>query len=847
MQTSVQVSSSKLSAAAKEFVPSSVDQSFPALKPISHSSLDLKQEAEKALNRKNYKNKRYIVAVISTSESSSANDSLRTLQTPTRAPTLATIQPCTPHIPQQTILRTVSEASQKWKSKWIQAAREANEKEQARKQNAKAVEVSEEEEKRKQSNTSEKSWHTYLQPCNQTLWKNLDDWSFPKTQMDSQDSDDEEVAVSGAFTTDTQNRSFLDLEAIKASIGIKKLDEADEILSPLMLCSKYGSEMMLEQLLQQPTKYCNAIDLRDRRLKKTALLLAIELGRLESAKILLKYGASLDVKDRGGDTALHKAVKSSNASMTAWLCGMDKKIVKINARNKRLETPLLLCQSREIAMLLLSAGADPSVLQCDGWNIQSMASRAGNVRLLECVLMSNNSCTNFHRGNNTEQTAVPITTPLHQAAINGNLDCLRLVLLSSNDLMLDSVDAGGQGMTALQYAALLGRANVIQLLLEANANVWIEDSQSATALVLAALHQNRVCLEILARHSKSTYRLNSLGENALECLLRLLFSSCSAGPSSSSIDDKRRIVIDRISADMDIILDMIVLGHVLTDKCLKRLVPIASVSFFKEIGLMFEDPTAYFQDSTSGPAIVELCPGATQCCPLQLTFFGTPRRDHIADKRQALQYLVVDDAALASEDILHSGHDVKIVMHSDDASEVSGNTSDVTILAHRSILSEMCPKLNAMIQFTERQHSQNDAPAPFLTTLSFQGNQVRKRSFLKLVHFFYTSSIETECSESSCSTEKDAEDECLFDLLWLSDEFLVKPLTTQLESLMQKRLALSGPKFPLASVYFYAATSLGLNSLRATAAYALLRSLSVVPGDMPLAELALRSLLNLED
>ena len=111
----------------------------------------------------------------------------------------------------------------------------------------------------------------------------------------------------------------------------------------------------LEFLLQQPT-----LDKTIRSaLGETPLMVACAVGRLENAKMLLKYTPDLDLAavDTTGSTALHIAALNNQIEVVKFLLGLPN--IDVNALNSVEKTPLMLAVEMghvEMREILLKAG-----------------------------------------------------------------------------------------------------------------------------------------------------------------------------------------------------------------------------------------------------------------------------------------------------------------------------------------------------------------------------------------------------------------------------------------------------------------------------------------------------------
>jgi ankyrin repeat protein len=95
-------------------------------------------------------------------------------------------------------------------------------------------------------------------------------------------------------------------------------------------------------------------------------------GRVECVRILAKAGASVDARDKDGNTLLHKS----------YLLDVDEELLKlgadVNARNHDGETPIFTNMNIEVLPLFLQHGADITVRNNHGENVVEARKGRGN-------------------------------------------------------------------------------------------------------------------------------------------------------------------------------------------------------------------------------------------------------------------------------------------------------------------------------------------------------------------------------------------------------------------------------------------------------------------------------------
>lgn len=227
--------------------------------------------------------------------------------------------------------------------------------------------------------------------------------------------------------------------------------------TPLHHAAEEGDDVVIEALLAIGADV-DEVDSEG----QTALMLAASWGHPSSVNALIRVGnASINLKDEGGDTALHEAARANELETLSELIslGADK-----DARNKLGATPLLL------------------------------ASHAGHKRIVVALLDAGAAATgkkSLMRGG---------YSPLHAAAANGSTECLQDLIdagaslrHSASDSALGRGTAGGGNngsrgsATALELAEDLGQSGSASLLKRASVSeferygMWGNPADAAAA------------------------------------------------------------------------------------------------------------------------------------------------------------------------------------------------------------------------------------------------------------------------------------------------------------------------------------------------------------------------------
>ena len=166
----------------------------------------------------------------------------------------------------------------------------------------------------------------------------------------------------------------------------------------------------------------------------TPLMIAAEEGHINAVTSLVKCGANVHLQDKDGQTALHHAMQSPQASICEVLSCLIKNGADVNAHTFHNETPLMLASRDDhvnVVTFLIKHRADVDLQDKDGDTALHYAASSSLPEIVETLLNLGASHMCNHQG----------LTPLHQACISANIALVEYLIQRPEITREQRVDA----------------------------------------------------------------------------------------------------------------------------------------------------------------------------------------------------------------------------------------------------------------------------------------------------------------------------------------------------------------------------------------------------------------------
>ncbi|XP_051954154.1 CARD- and ANK-domain containing inflammasome adapter protein [Xyrauchen texanus] len=339
------------------------------------------------------------------------------------------------------------------------------------------------------------------------------------------------VIVDAAFELNRKSVLSLFLQYVQKSMS------QNDINSALFKAVQRNSDRVVAALVDHgaDVNSCNEFGY-------TPMLLAAELGNIETFKVLVAKKARLDERLPNQISGLHLAIQSGSLQIAQIL--LDKGIDP-NINGPKDQTPLHLSASHNqpaLMALLLRMGAQINSVTQDGLTALHFASQSGNTEAVTQLLESKADIhvkdkqgrSALHwaashggvgiiqlliaAGSDASVTEKEKKTPLHLAAMEGHTEAVSALLASKAKVRAKDMD----GFSPLHYAARNGKERTATVLLASAKSKNVDDKNvwRRTPLHLAAEHGHELLVDLLLEKGAKINALDNNKDTSLHCACR---------------------------------------------------------------------------------------------------------------------------------------------------------------------------------------------------------------------------------------------------------------------------------------------------------------------------------------
>ncbi|XP_075398767.1 ankyrin repeat domain-containing protein 55 [Tenrec ecaudatus] len=229
---------------------------------------------------------------------------------------------------------------------------------------------------------------------------------------------------------------------------------------------------------------------------RTSLCLATYLGWLEGCVSLLRNGAKHNIPDKNGRLPLHAATAEPDVRLLTVLL-QQSNLSEINHQDNEGMTPLhwaAFHNQPQHTQMLLKKGADPTLVDKDFKTALHWAVQSGNRILCSIILSQHQGPSIINCDDESGKTCV------HIAAAAGFVDIIH-DLARVPECNLQALDVDDR--TPLHWAAAAGKADCVQSLLELGMDSNLRDINESTPLAYALYCGHTACVKLLSQESRA--------------------------------------------------------------------------------------------------------------------------------------------------------------------------------------------------------------------------------------------------------------------------------------------------------------------------------------------------------
>ena len=236
----------------------------------------------------------------------------------------------------------------------------------------------------------------------------------------------------------------------------------------------------------------------------TALIQAVAAGKVNAAKFLIDMGANIEHEGADGLTPLHISTMNGNVAMTHMLLEQGANIEHTTSDGGRCIHEAASSGNVTVLNQLIMVGADVGAITNEGYDLLHVATQADNIGVAELLLA-------MEYGDIQSQDIYGRTV-LYDSCVQGNTGLVQLFLEYGADYSSFRTQSG---YLPIHGGAMSGNVGVMMLLMNAGANIDMQNNFGFTPLHLAASANDLEMVEFLVNNGANIYFRNNNGDTAL--------------------------------------------------------------------------------------------------------------------------------------------------------------------------------------------------------------------------------------------------------------------------------------------------------------------------------------------
>ncbi len=250
----------------------------------------------------------------------------------------------------------------------------------------------------------------------------------------------------------------------KADVNARITDD----WTPLHIASQKGYLEIAKELIDHGAKINSKLSGTYYTKDQTPLHLAAKQGNIDLVQLLISKNAQIDVVDGNGKSSLFYSVESNHRDIAEYLIDNGANINIIDRYKTNLLQLAIQKRNKDLAIFLINKGVNIHVQNYSGDTPLHTASATGELDLVKVLL---------EKGANLNKTNKYGMIPLHSSInYNSNVVLVKFLLDKGSNVNAKT----SYGTTALHIAVYNNQAKVVQLLINAKADLNVSDKYKNT-------------------------------------------------------------------------------------------------------------------------------------------------------------------------------------------------------------------------------------------------------------------------------------------------------------------------------------------------------------------------------